>query len=596
MTADQIIIFGILAAVMVLLIWGRWRYDLVAFTALLAAVALGAVPVRGAFSGFSHPATVVIAMVLIVSRGLSNSGAVDILARALMSTAKTLTSHILIMSGLAATLSAVMNNVGALALLMPVDLQAAKKAKRAAALTLMPLSFASILGGLVTLIGTPPNIIIAAYRQDVLGSPYGMFDFAPVGGACAVVGVLFVALIGWRLIPKERSADRDSQSFDLEDYIAEVRIPAGSALAGKKLRELDPVAEEYEVQFLGLVRQGKRLPGMARHAALREGDLLVVEAGPEYLEKMIGGLKLAYAAVADPKEGPKTGLLKTEDVALAEVVVLPAARVAERSTMSLGLKYRFGVHLLGVSRQGKRFRDRLRHLVIEPGDVLLLQGNANELPDVIAWLGCLPLAERGVQAGQRGRAWLCVGIFALAIALAATGVLYLPVALACAAAAMVFLKIVPLREVYEQVEWPVIVLLGSMIPIGAALETTGGTALIAEGILRLSAGAAPAIVLALLMVITMTLSDVMNNTATTVVAAPIAVDIAGRLEVSADPFLMTVAVAASCAFLTPIGHKNNTLIMGPGGYRFGDYWRMGLPLEVLIILVAVPMILLVWPL
>ncbi len=592
LSSEQITVFAILAAVMVLLIWGRWRYDLVAFGALLAAVILGVVPVDGAFSGFGHPATVVIAMVLIVSRGLSNSGAVDAIAKVVTGAAKSLTSHIFVMAGLGGLLSAVMNNVGALALLMPVDLQAAKKAERPAALTLMPLSFATILGGLVTLIGTPPNIIVAAYRETALGAPYGMFDFSPVGGACALAGLLFVALFGWRLIPKDRKAATDAASFDLEDYIAEVRVPEGAKIVGQKLRELDEVAVEYQVTLAGLIRGGKRLPGMARHAEIKPGDLLVVEAGPEDLERMIASLKLEHATPPDSK----LGLLSSDDVALAEVVVPPGARVAGRSAIGLGLTYRFGVHLLGVARQGKRIRERLRHTTIEPGDVLLLQGNANELPDVVSWLGCLPLAERGVKPAQHGKAWLCVGVFAAAIALATAGILYLPVALAVAAAAMVLLRIVPLREVYEQVEWPVIVLLGSMIPIGAALETTGGTGVIAGAIVTLTAGHGPVVVLTLLMIITMTLSDVMNNTATAVVTAPIAVDIASRLGVDPDPFLMTVAVAASCAFLTPIGHKNNTLILGPGGYRFGDYWRMGLPLEILVIAVAVPMILIVWPL
>ncbi len=592
MTFEQTAIFVILAAVMGLLMWGRWRYDLVAFTALLVAVVADLVPASQAFSGFGHPATVVIAMVLIVSRGLSNSGAVDLLAREIIGAAKNLTSHIIVMSGLAAALSAVMNNVGALALLMPVDLQAAKKAKRSAALTLMPLSFASILGGLVTLIGTPPNIIVATFREDALGAPFAMFDFTPVGAACAVVGVLFVALFGWRLIPTGQNNGGAATAFDLENYIAEARVPEGAQIIGQKIRELDDLAAKYEVDIAGLIRRGKRLPGMARHTEIAKGDLLVLEGGPEDIEKMISGLKLGHAAV----EGAKTGLLSTEDVSIMEVVAPPGARVVGRSTMSLRLKYRFGVHLLGVSRRGKRFRDRLRQLSIEPGDVLLLQGNANELPDVVNWLGCLPLAARGIQPGKQNQAWLCVGIFALAIALAGTGVLYLPVALAGAAAAMIFLQIVPVREIYEQVEWPVIVLLGSMIPIGAALESTGGTSLIAHGIVTLSAGGSPTVVLVLLMVITMTLSDVMNNTATAVVAAPIALEISSRLGVSPDPFLMAVAVAASCAFLTPIGHKNNTLIMGPGGYGFGDYWRMGLPLEILIIAVGVPMILLVWPL
>ena len=592
MNQEQLIVFAILAVVMVLLIWGRWRYDLVAFGALLAAVVLGVVEVDQAFLGFGHPATVVIAMVLIVSRGLSNSGAVDLLSRAIAGAATTLTRHIFVMSSLAAGLSAVMNNVGALALLMPVDIQAAKKAKRAVGLTLMPLSFASILGGLITLIGTPPNIIVAAYRFETLGAPFSMFDFTPVGGACALAGVLFVALVGWRLIPAGRTAPTSAEGFDLEDYIAEVRVPEGAGIVGQKLRELDAVAEQHGIEFVGLIRNHQRLPGMARHAEVRPGDLLVVEGGPEDLERLVNTLKLEYAVV----DGSKTSLLRSEDVAVVEAVVPPGARIAGRSAMNLRLKTRFGVHLLGVSRQGKPFRDRLRHLVITPGDVLLLQGNADELPDVIGRMGCLPLAERGLQTIKRNQAWLAVGLFAAAITLAATGVLYLPIALAGTALAMIAFNIVPVREVYEQVEWPVIVLLGSMIPIGAALETSGGTALIANGILWLSAGLSAVFVLFLLMVITMTLSDVMNNTATTVIAAPIAMDLANRLGANPDPFLMTVAVAASCAFLTPIGHKNNTLILGPGGYRFGDYWRMGLPLEILIILVAIPMILLVWPL
>ena len=594
MNVEQITVFAILGMVMALLIWGRWRYDFVAFCALLVGLVVGIVPSEDAFSGFGHPATAVIAMVLIVSRGLANSGAIDLLAGMVTRWARTLVSHILLLSGLGALLSALMNNVGALALLMPVDVQAARRAGRPPALTLMPLSFATILGGLVTLIGTPPNIIIAAYRErpDVVGASYSMFDFTPVGGACALVGLIFVATVGWRLIPRDRTASSDGADFDLEDYVAEAKVPADAAIIDKKVRELDDLASKYELDIVGLVRGGKRMAGMARHAVIRKGDVLVIEGGPEDLEKFISSQKLEHAAA----DGKKAQLLKSQDVSLAEVVVPPGARIEGRSAMSLRLKYRFGVHLLGISRSGKPFRERLRKLVIQPGDVLLLQGNANELPDVIKHMGCLPLAGRGLRRNMSHKAWLAVGSFVVAVALASAGVLYLPVALACAAAAMVAFKVVPLREVYEQVEWPVIVLLGSMIPLGAALESTGGTVLIADAILGMTAGAPSVVVLGVLMVITMTLSDVMNNTATAVVTAPVAVDLARRLDANPDPFLMTVAVAASCAFLTPIGHKNNTLILGPGGYRFGDYWKMGLPLEILIIAVSLPMILLVWPL
>ncbi len=592
MKTDQIILFTLLFFVFVFLVWGRWRYDIVAFVALLVAIIAGVVPVDQAFSGFGHPATVVIALVLIISRGLSNSGAIELIARYAISSGRKLSAHIAGMSGVAAALSAVMNNVAALALLMPVDLQAAHKAKRSPALTLMPLSFASILGGMITLIGTPPNIVIAGFRYDKTGSAFDMFDFAPVGAACAVVGVIFVATIGWRLIPTARGKhDTTKELFDLEGYIAEVKVPEGSPVVGQRVRDLDDVAEENESAIVGLVRRGKRLPGTARREEIKTGDVLVLEASPDGIEALVGALKLKYVR----SSGEKQGILAGEDLSLREVVVPDGAHIAGRSALTVRLLYRHGVTLLGVSRQGERFTDRVRKLKIAPGDVLLLLGPTERLPEITKWLGCLPLAERGVQLIQRNKVLLAVAIFVVAVALASFGVLYLTVALACAAVLMVLCDIVPLRQIYESVEWPVLVLLGSMIPIGVALEESGGTALIAEGILTLSAGYSPAVVLVLLIVVTMTLSDVMNNTATAVIAAPVAMDIAKRLDVDPDPFLMGVAVAASCAFLTPIGHKNNTLIMGAGGYRFGDYWRMGLPLEILVILVATPMILWVWP-
>ncbi len=590
MTQDQLLVFGLCTFVFVFLIWGRWRYDLVAFIALLVALLTGVVPKDQAFSGFGHPATVIIALVLIVSRGLSNSGAIELVARVIVDASRKLATHIAIMSGLAASLSAVMNNVAALALLMPVDVQAAKKAGRSPSLSLMPLSFASILGGMITLIGTPPNIVVAEYRGDALGEPYRMFDFAPVGLACAIVGVAYVALVGWRLLPKERqSADASKDLFDLEDYIAEVKVREGSPVIGRRVRDLDEDAEKVDIEIIGLIRQGRRMPGRARVVEIQADDILILEASPDSIEEALGALQLEYVGKGDGKLGSK-------DLVLQEVLVPESSRLAGRSAKSVRLLYRYRVTLVGVSRQGKRFREKVRALIIQPGDVLLLLGSESRLTDLTWRLGLLPLVDRGHSVLQREKAWLAVGIFAAAITAASLGFVYLPIALGCVVALYVLLNIVPLRDVYTSVEWPVIVLLGSMIPIGGALESTGGTALIAGGIVDIAAGFSPIFVLALLVIVTMTLSDVMNNTATAVIAAPIAVEIAARLGVSPDPFLMGVAVAASCAFLTPIGHKNNTLIMGPGGYRFGDYWRMGLPLEILIVAVSVPALVTFWPL
>ena len=590
---DQNILFTLLFFVFAFLIWGRWRYDLVAFSDLLIAAGFGVIPVNEVFSGFGHPAVVVIALVLIVSRGLSNSGAIDLLSRYLIVGSRKLGTHIGIMAGFAAVLSAVMNNVAALALLMPLDMQAATKAKRSPALSLMPLSFASILGGMITLIGTPPNIVIAEYRASVMGEPYRMFDFAPVGIVVAIVGVAYVALIGWRLIPVARGEhDSAKELAHLGDYLAEVKVPETSSAIGQKVRDLDEITAEHESEIVGLIRRGERQPGMARRVEIRKNDILVLKAAPDGIEAIVGALGLQYAR----KNNTEGSVFTSDDASLLEVVVPEGARIDGRSAHSLRLMYRHGVTLLGVSRQGKRFIKRVQDLEIQAGDILLLLGNNEKLDDIANWLGCLPLAERGLQVTQRKKAGLAVLIFGSAVLLASIGALYLTVALGIAVVLMVLTGIMPLRQVYRSVEWSVIVLLGSMIPIGIALEASGGTALIASGIVNAASSLSPAAVMVILMIVTMTLSDVMNNVATAVIAAPIGFNIANALGVNPDPFLMCVAVAASCAFLTPIGHKNNTLIMGPGGYRFGDYWRMGLPLEILVIVIGAPMILWVWPL
>ncbi|HMB46821.1 MAG TPA: SLC13 family permease [Afifellaceae bacterium] len=590
MTTEQITLFCLFGLVFAMLLWGRFRYDLVAFGALLIGLILGVVPEKEAFSGFGHPATIIVALVLVVSRGLMNSGAVDLIARSLIDTGRTIGAHISIMAGVGAVLSAFMNNVAALALLMPVELQASNRASRSPGITLMPLAFATILGGLVTLIGTPPNIIIAQFRADALGEPYHMFDFAPVGLACATAGIMFVALIGWRLLPKSATEhDSAKELIDLAGYIAELVVPEDTPAVDKMVRELEEEAEEADATIIGLVRNGRRLPGFARNNIIRAGDILVVEASPDAIDRLKGALKLEVI-------GEKKHSAAGADMTLMEVIVQRDSRINGRSADDVRLLRRQGVTLLGVSRNGRRFTSRVRRLTTRPGDILLLFGPSDRLLDVSNWLGTLTLAERGLQVTQHSRAWLAVGIFAAAITAASLGFVYLPVALGCVAGVFVVLDIVPLREVYDHIEWPVVVLLGSMLPLGAALEASGGTTLIAESIVSITAGLAPAVVLTVLMIVTMTLSDVLNNTATTVIAAPIAVQIASSLGVNPDPFLMAVAVAASCAFLTPIGHKNNTLIMGPGGYKFGDYWRMGLPLEILIVAVAIPTILIVWPL
>ncbi len=589
MTHDQIILFALFGLVFAALIWGRWRYDLIAFSALMIGVVLGVVPVETAFEGFGHPATLVVALVLVVSAGLTRAGVVLAITRRFVDAGRSLGAHIAIMGAVGGILSAFMNNVAALALLMPVDVEAARKAGRPAGLSLMPLSFATILGGMITLIGTPPNIIIATFRQDALGAPFRMFDFAPVGGVVALVGLVFVALIGWRLIPRREDVVGAPVAAA---YLAELVVGEESGLVGRPMSALFEEADRAGATLMALIRDRKRRYQVSRDRIMEAGDVLLFEAPTDALDELRAALKLDLA------DQRRKSYLTAEKAGydLVEAVVSATARIRGKTTESVGLTWRQRSVLLGISRRGQRIRGPLRKTRIRAGDILLLLTPTETAEQVIDWLGCLPLGQHGVSMTKAERLWPAVGFFVAAVVAASFGLVDLPIALGIVVVGYIATGVLPLGDLYDHIEWPVIVLLGSMIPLGGALETSGGTDLIAKGLVDLSLGAPAWVALLLLMVVTMSLSDVLNNTATAIVAGPVGIAMAHALDASPDPFLMAVAVASSCAFLTPIGHKNNMLILGPGGYSFGDYWRMGLPLELLVIATGLPMILLVWPL
>ena len=602
MTRDQILLLSLLALVFWLFIWERWRYDIVALGALLVATMGGVIAPHEAFSGLGHPATVTVAAVLIISRALTNTGVVDF-ATGLVKVALNRPSfHIAVIAGLGALLSTVMNNVGALALLMPVALQSSVEAQRSPAIVLMPLAFGTILGGMVTQIGTPPNIIIAAYRGEVSGTPFTMFDFSPVGVTVALMGLVFVIVIGWHCIPLARRKKRPTQElFRIEDYVAEVRVPDRSKAVGKSLDELEAATEDSDALVVGLIRGEQSILGAAWREHIQEGDILLLESDQKGLDKFVGTLGLELPSNQEKKkegeEQQKSERFHSGDGVLMEAVVQSEQSwLIGRTPMSLKLRSRFGVNLLAASRQGHPHRGRLKSFRFQAGDVLLLQGEEDRLREVIPRLGCLPLAERQLQFVKRNLALLSALVFGLAIASATLGFLSLPIALASAATMMVLLNIVPPREMYDSIDWPVVVLVGAMIPIGRALESTGATNIMVEYLFGIASGLSPTIMLGFLLILTMMLSALLNNAATAIVMAPFGWTVAQQLGVNPDPFLMAVAIGASCAFLTPIGHQNNLLVMGPGGYQFGDYWRMGLPLEILIVAVSVPTLLWVWPL
>lgn len=593
MTVDQISAFAILAGVLVFFIGGWLRYDFVAFGALFAAVVAGIVPSGEAFEGFGNPAVVTVALVLMISEGLRQSGVIDLIAEYAVPDTQSPTLLIAVLAGLAAALSGLMNNVGALALLMPVALQAARRSKISPATLLMPLSFGSILGGMTTLIGTPPNILVSNFRAEGAGEPFGMFDYSWVGVPVAAAGVAFVALIGWRLIPVgQNSPASGDPEFDIQPYMTEVRLTEASSLVGTFMLEAMNALTDRDVSVAGLIRGENQIPypGMTERA--RVDDILVVTGEADALEKTIADFKLELVG----EKEIESGAIKSDRISLVEVVVTPGARIAGMTTKEIGLRNRYGLNLLAVSRQGKQTLTRMNQHRFRPGDVLLLQGDVDQIGDSLSRLGCLPLAKRSLGVGRHRRALFASTVFAAAIAAAAFKVVPITIAFGVAIAVMILGRIVSPTRAYSSIEWPILILLGCMIPVGEALDRTGAAALIAQGIVTLTSGFPTVVALVLVMVVTMTLSDIMNNAATAVVMAPISVQIAERLNSSPDAFLMAVAIGASCAFLTPIGHQNNTLVMGPGGYRFGDYWRMGLPLEILVVAVSVPFLLFAWPL
>jgi di/tricarboxylate transporter len=605
MNGDQLIIIAVLAAAMGLFLWGRWRHDLVAMAALLACLIAGLIPPEEVFSGFGHPAVITVAAVLILGYGLQITGAVNALARRLLPSAGAGTTlSLLALVGLGAGLSCFMNNVGALALLMPVAIQMAGKHDLPPGKFLMPLAFGSILGGMTTLIGTPPNLIVSGFRSSAGLDHFGMFDFTPVGLTVAAVGVLFIGLAGWRLVPVRKEAE--SGSFETGNYLSEVRVEKGSKVDGQSLREAEKLLEEAGGQIVGLVRGGVRLPAPNRRRILRTGDILVVEVEPEALADALAGLGLKLEGEGKGEEKEKEAQARrgkdedeearAEEIVIREVVVTPNAPLVNRSAADIRMRTRFGINLLAVSREGRRSVKRLRAIKIRAGDLLLLQGPPEAVAGFASEFGCLPLAARDIRVPKKGQALIAALIMAAAAAAATLGLLPAAAAFAAGALVMLLTRIIPARDVYSAIDWPVIVLLGAMLPVAGAMGATGAADTIARFLLENLASGNAVFALILLMTATTVFSNLMNNAATAAVMCPIAISAAGSLGVNPDAFLMAVAVGASCAFLTPIGHQNNTLILGPGGFRFGDYWRPGLAVTVLVLTAAVPMILWVWPL
>jgi di/tricarboxylate transporter len=621
MTNDQILILAILFATVLMFLWGRWRHDMVAAGSLLACVLTKLVSAEQAFAGLGHPAVVTVACVLVLSYGLQRTGVVDALTRHMLPARAGVVLSMMALIGVGALLSSFMNNVGAMALLVPVAIHMARRLDLLPGQVLMPLAFGTILGGMTTLIGTPPNLIVSGFRAQTGAGSFGMLDFTPVGLAVALAGVIFVVLLARQLVPKRRQAG--IEGFESGAYITEARVPEASKVVGMSLREIEAELAESDAQIVGLVHRDIRLTAPNPRRKVRADDILVIEAEAEALAGVLSllGLKLEEdipppekdTATSKKPEGDQHEQLEkgeqvdkggkdektspnSGDIVLMELTVLPGSSLVGRSASDLLLRTRYGLNLLALSRQGQRVMKRLRSVSLKSGDLLLLQGPPEAITEFASDNGCVPLAQRELRIPDKRKAWEAGIIMAFAVGGALFGLVPAAVAFAIGVLASMVLRTVPLRMVYQAVDWPVIVLLGALIPVAGAMESTGTADLIARFLLDNVVQGNPVAGLALILIVSMFLSDLMNNAATAAVMCPVAISTATALGVNADAFLMAVAIGASCAFLTPIGHQNNTLILGPGGFRFGDYWKLGLPLEMLVVIISIPLLLIVWPL
>jgi len=583
--------FAIVAGMMALFVWGRFRYDLVAVMSLLVAVLVGVVPADKAFSGFSDDIVIIVASALLVSAAVAKSGVLEVALNRAAPYLRSEQSQVIVLVATVTVLSAFVKNIGALAMMIPVAFQIARRTNTLPSSFLMPMAFGSLLGGIVTLVGTSPNIIVSRMRGELLGEPFGMFDFTPVGVGIALAGVVFLAF-GYRLLPKGRKGAASlDEALNIKDYITEARVTAESDVVGQTVADLHKLANG-EVKVAALIRNETRSSSPLPDMTIRENDVLMLEGESEALESAVAraGLKLSHEHRQPEMEEA------TDEIGVIEAVVGPNSALAGLSAGRIGLFERFGVNLIAVSRSGERFKERLRTITLRAGDVLVLQGNLKRLPDTLRDLGCLPLAEREIRLGNARRSFLPVAILGVTMVLVAFNVLPVSIAFFGAGVLLVLFGSLTLREAYETIEWPIIVMLGALIPVSESIRTTGGTDLIAGWLSSAANMLPPTGALVLIMVAAMAVTPFLNNAATVLVMAPIAASFATQLGFKPDAFLMAVAIGAACDFLTPIGHQCNTLVMGPGGYRFGDYWRLGLPLSIIVVLVGTPLIMFFWPL
>ncbi|WP_247997386.1 SLC13 family permease [Brucella tritici] len=589
MTHQQILSFAVIILMMGAFIWGKFRYDVVALCALLLAIAVGVVPFDQAFSGFSDDIVIIVGSALVVSAGVARSGLMQAAVQRFLPEMNSVRLQLIVLVAVVTILSAFVKNVGALAIMIPVAFQFARRSNVSPSTFLMPMAFGALLGGLMTQVGTSPNIVVSRIRGEMVGEPFTMFDFTPVGAVLSAVGLIYLALFYWLVPQRTRENVSLDEAIKIKNYASEARITKSSTMTGKRVTDLIKAAEG-EAMVTSIIRNDQRLTPLP-DTMLTEGDVVLLEGDPKALDAIISAGKLTLSENRNPSETSGS-----TDIEVVEAVIGKNSRLVGLTAQRLALFARYDLNLLAVSRPGERITERLSEVILRFGDVIVLQGRQANLSTFLPEFELLPLARRKLMLGSVRRGLIPLAILIAAIGATALSLVPVAVAFFAAAVAMLLFKVIPLNEVYDEIDGPILVMLAALIPVSDALRTTGGTDLIAEGLATIGHQLPPAGALALILVAAMMVTPFLNNAATVLVMAPIATSFASGLGFKPEAFLMAVAIGAGCDFLTPIGHQCNTLVMGPGGYKFSDYPRLGFPLSIIIAIVTVPTLMFFWPL
>lgn len=586
MNLQQWLSVTLLCAMMALFVWGRFRFDITAIIALLAGVALGLVPPEKAFAGFSDDIVIIVGSALVLSAAVQRSGLVEAAVDRLAHRLRKAGSQLFVLTALVGAASGLIKNIGALAMLMPAATQLAKKSGTNPSRFFMPMAFASLLGGLTTLVGTSPNIIVSRVREEMSGKPFGMFDYLPTGLSLLVIGLIFLH-VGRRLLPERQAPITMGQALNISAYATEATVTPQATIIGDTVADFIE-SQEGAIEVTAVLRHGLRAQ-VHPDTVIEEDDILILMGDPDALERAIAATGLA---LHDPEEAEQGN----DETGVIEAVVTAGSVLVGSNAGRLMLKERLGIRLIAISREGSRLRNKPSGVKLVAGDILALQGVLDAMPGQLNQLGLLPLAQRQIRLGRKRKGWLAIAILAGAMLATATGLV--PVALAFFAGAGLVLVTgaLPAEDAYEAIEWPILIMLGALIPVSETLQTTGASDVLAVELANMAVHLPPWGAVALVLLISMAVTPFLNNAATVLVMAPIAAVFAHDLGYRPEAFLMATAIGAGCDFLTPIGHQCNTLVMGPGGYRFTDYARLGAPLSLLVLLAGPPLILTVWPL